>query len=253
MVIWLRTSHASVALADDVVQAHDWAELVRLDEASGYATRAAEAQREQAQREADAIVRRAHWSAACVLDLAHLRADSHARHCEDSGRQRALVHEHAAHLRYVMAGQAALQDVQTRITQIVEQTVAQIVGEVPRAHVFAHVARTVGLHLEAASFLHITVAPDECTLAAAAFAEVCLAHRWLVQPKVQADPALAAGTCVCEWDHGVLHASLEAQLRALAQALADVMPEPPLSAPSVSSAPRGAADDVPALFAFAPK
>jgi type III secretion protein L len=40
-----------------------------------------------------------------------------------------------------------------------------------------------------------------------------------VRPAVVEDAALAPGSCVCEWDDGVLDAGLPAQLAALRQAL----------------------------------
>ncbi|WP_153075642.1 type III secretion system stator protein SctL [Paraburkholderia bonniea] len=219
MVIWLRAAHASVALVNDVVRAPEWLQLEQGDQLVQQAEQMAAAQREQARREADALLRHAHWQAACVLERAESDYHNSMRRGYEVGLKRALRQEHAARLRHVLAEQAALESVQPRIAQIIQQTVERMVGEVSREAVFAHVAHSVERHLEEMSWLGVTVAPEDLAQAATAFAQVSAAQRWRLRPRVQADAALSPGTCVCEWDHGVLEASLETQLSALAQAL----------------------------------
>jgi type III secretion protein L len=48
---------------------------------------------------------------------------------------------------------------------------------------------------------------------------VCDEHRWPLNPAVSADPEAQAGSCVCEWDHGIVTGGLPLLLDALERAI----------------------------------
>jgi len=91
----------------------------------------------------------------------------------------------------------------------------KLLTEAPRESLYRRAAHLVDAELEQASFLTVTVHPDD----AAHVHQVFAVTAWAVRPAIVEDAALAPGSCVCEWDDGVIDAGLPAQLAALRQAL----------------------------------
>ena len=74
-------------------------------------------------------------------------------------------------------------------------------------------------HLDDASYLTVRVAPKDVDAATRAFRAVCKENRWPLNPAVHADPDAEAGSCVCEWDHGIVSGGLPMMLGALERAI----------------------------------
>lgn len=215
MVIWLRSSHAAVGLGQDVLRAADVAELVELDGAAEQSARHAEALLADATDGADVILRDAEAAADELMQKARDEYEAAEQRGYEAGFEQALQEAHASLLERAASERAVLGAMRERLAGIVLRSVARVLGDADRDALFARIAADLSRDLEAASYLAIRVAPDDFEAAALAFRRVCDEHRWPLNPAVTADADLEPGSCVCEWDHGVLETGLPMQLRAL--------------------------------------
>lgn len=219
MVIWLRAPHGGIGTDRDVVRAQELAQLVKLDRASDHFERRAHELLAAAQRDADALRDAASSEAERVLQAAQTKYDNAARLGYEAGRRRALREAHESMLRGAATERDLLAALRERIADIVMCTVTRVLGDADRDALFAQIAAGISRSLEGTSFLTVRVAQCDVEDATRAFRRTCEAHRWPVNPEIVGDLDLEPGSCVCEWDHGVIEAGLPAQLRAIACAI----------------------------------
>jgi type III secretion protein L len=122
-------------------------------------------------------------------------------------------------LRGAEEGHDALLALRERIADVVLRTVARTLGDADRDALFARIGADLSRHLDDASYLAVRVAPEDVDAATSAFRTVCEEHRWQINPAVTADPDAEAGSCVCEWDHGIVTGGLPLLLDALERAI----------------------------------
>ncbi|CAB3725653.1 type III secretion system stator protein SctL [Paraburkholderia rhynchosiae] len=219
MVIWLRAPQGGIGINRDVLRAPELAQLIELDRASDHFERRADEMLAAAQRDADAIRQAATEEGERVLQAAQTKYDNAARLGYEAGRRRALREAHESMLRGAATERDLLTALRERIADIVMRTVTRVLGEADREALFAQIAAGISRSLEGVSFLTVRVAACDVEDATRAFRRTCDEHRWPVNPEVVSDAAAEPGSCVCEWDHGLIEAGLPAQLRAIACAI----------------------------------
>jgi type III secretion protein L len=215
MVIWLRGDAGPLGVDTDVVRREDLAQVLDLDAAWEALARRGDDVLAQAEARAAAIVGEAEARAAEIVADAERRTAGSTRLGYAAGHRQGLADAHARLQAGARDGRAALQAMRERLASIVYAAARKLLTDAPRESLYRRAADLVGAELEQASFLTVTVHPDD----AAHVHHVFSGAGWTVRPAVVEDAALAPGSCVCEWDDGVLDAGLPAQLAALRQAL----------------------------------
>jgi type III secretion protein L len=219
MVIWLRSPRGGIGIGQDVLRAGDMAGLVALDGAADQCTRQIERLIADAEQEAEAIREAARAEAARTIEAARAEYDAAEERGYEAGQARALEDAQETMLRGVESGRDTLLAVRERIADLVLRTVARTLGNADRAALFTRIGADLSRHIDDASYLTVRVAPEDVDDAARAFRAVCKENRWPLNPTVNADPAAEAGSCVCEWDHGIVSGGLPMLLSALERAI----------------------------------
>jgi type III secretion protein L len=219
MVIWLRSPRGGIGVGQDVLRAGDLDELVALDGAAEQCGRQAERLIAAAEQEADAIRQAARDEAAQMIDAARAEYDAAGQRGYEDGQARALEDAQETMLRGAGEGRDALLALRERIADLVLRTVARTLGDADRAALFTRIGADLSRHLDDASYLTVRVAPEDVDAATRAFRAVGEENRWPLNPAVHADPDAEAGSCVCEWDHGIVSGGLPMLLSALERAI----------------------------------
>lgn len=219
MVIWLRSSGGGVGIGQDVLRASDIGELATLDGASERCRRQIEDMLADAEREADALRHAAREDAARTIEAARAEYEAAERLGYEAGQARALEEAQETMLDGAASVHDQLLALRERIADLVLRTVARTLGDADRGVLFAQIGANLSRHLDEASFLTVRVAPGDVEAATRAFRAVSDTHRWPLNPTVSADPDAEAGSCVCEWDHGIVTGGLPLQLSALERAI----------------------------------
>ncbi|WP_321839087.1 type III secretion system stator protein SctL [Paraburkholderia bannensis] len=222
MVIWL--NHAardgwSLGVDQDVLGAGEFATLMELD-----------ASLAQARADADALLAAAREEAASILQSAQQQADelnaeldakfeSSGRLGYAAGLQRGIDEIHRNMQSHVRDEQHSTRLAQERLARLVMKAAEQVVLESDRDALFARVGATLARVIERESYVTLTVSADDHDRTRSMLEQVAQQAGWQGGFDVRIDPAAAPGACVCEWDCGVLDASLPAQLTALRRAL----------------------------------
>jgi type III secretion protein L len=219
MVIWLRSPRGGIGVGQDVLRAGDLDELVALDGAAEQCSQLVERSIAGAEREAEAIRQAAREEAARLIEAARAEYDTAGQRGYEDGQARALEQAQESMLRGVGADRDALLALRERIADLVLRTVTRTLGNADRAALFARIGADLSRHLDDASYLTVRVAPEDVDAATRAFRAVCKENRWPLNPAVHADPDAEAGSCVCEWDHGIVSGGLPMLLSALERAI----------------------------------
>jgi len=219
MVIWLRSPRGGIGVGQDVLRAGDLDELVALDGAAEQSGQLVERLIADAEQEAAAIRQAAREEAAQMIEAARAEYDAAAERGYEDGQARALEEAQETMLRGAGEGRDVLLALRERIAGLVLRTVARTLGNADRAAMFTRIGTDLSRHLDEASYLTVRVAPEDVDAATRAFRAVCKENRWPLNPAVHADPDAEAGSCVCEWDHGIVSAGLPMLLSALERAI----------------------------------
>jgi type III secretion protein L len=219
MVIWLRSPRGGIGVGQDVLRAGDLDELVALDGAAEHCTRLAERLIADAEQEAEAIRQAAREEAGRVMEAARAEYDAAAERGYEDGLARALEEAQETMLCGAGEGRDALLALRERIADLVLRTVARTLGNADRAALFTRIGADLSRHIDDATYFTVRVAPEDVDAATRAFRAVCKENRWPLNPAVHADPDAEAGSCVCEWDHGIVSGGLPMMLSALERAI----------------------------------
>jgi type III secretion protein L len=219
MVIWLRSPRGGIGIGQDVLRAGDMAGLIALDGAAEQCRAQVDTLIAAAEEDAEALRQAARDEAAQMIEAARAEYDTAEQRGYEAGQARALEDAQETMLRGADDGHDALLALRERIADVVLRTVARTLGDADRDALFARIGADLSRHLDDASYLAVRVAPEDVDAATRAFRAVCAEHRWQLNPVVTADPDAEAGSCVCEWDHGIVAGGLPLLLDALERAI----------------------------------
>jgi type III secretion protein L len=209
-----------------VIRSAELASVVALDQAHGALERRYAGLLADAEATAQTILAEAQQRADTLEAAAQRRFDNSARLGYAAGRRRGLAEVHELMLRQAASQRQLLSASRERIAQIVTGAVERVLGAADPKALFAQVAGTVDRLLDDSSFLTVRVAPQDLDAARDAFGAACSANQWGVNPQVVARADLLPGSCVCEWDYGVIDGSLSLHVDALRRAVSGLVAEP---------------------------
>jgi type III secretion protein L len=214
MAIWLRKEGSAVGIDGDVIRREELASLTEIDR--GFIDMQQHAARmvSEARARAEIIVAEAEEKASAIFDAAEKKFENCARLGYAAGKQNAVAEVHAAMLDRSLQDKRALGAMQERIGGLVLRAVEQIIDG-DRAALFKRAAAILGRELADASFLTVTVNPSDAQTVRSVFREIGEEMSWPIQANVVEDNGTSQGHCLCEWDYGVLDASLKTQLKSL--------------------------------------
>lgn len=224
MVIWLRTQraalseHGGAGVAGEVVRREDVARLVSLDEGFLELERERQMLLDEARSQAKQMMDEAREAAQAVTaEAERIRAGAHEEGFH-AGMTQALSEWHARAMHTDAEYQRVRQRMRERLAELVTQAVEQIVVSENARTLFKRALASVDRITEKATYLTVSVSPDDFKQASDVFGE--FVEEWsgrgrAIKLTVQADKRLSAGSCVCETDFGLVDASLETQIRAV--------------------------------------
>ncbi|MFM0735965.1 type III secretion system stator protein SctL [Paraburkholderia xenovorans] len=222
MVIWL--DHAaregwSLGIDQDVLSGDEFATLMDLDATLVQARADADALLAAAREEASAIVEAARQEADALTAELDEKFESSGRLGYAAGLQRGIDEIHRTIQSRIRNEQQSARIAQERLAGLVMKAVEQVVLESDRDALFARVGATLARVIDSESYVTLTVCALDHAPTRQMLKQVAEQAGWKGGFDVRIDPDAAPGTCICEWDCGVLDASLPAQLTALRRAL----------------------------------
>lgn len=222
MILWLDRSHRyapRVGVDADILRADDFAKVLEVDAVLARAQEEAARIVAEAQAHADAIQAEAREAAAASAASAEERYQASGRLGYAAGLRRALDTAHDTMQYRVREEREAARRSRARLAGIVMKAVEQVVLETDRDALFARISVTLQRLIDNESYLSLTVHPDDAARARRMLTDAAAKAGWLGGFEVVADPAAQDGSCVCEWDYGILVTGLDAQLAAIRRAL----------------------------------
>ncbi|WP_347556987.1 type III secretion system stator protein SctL [Robbsia sp. KACC 23696] len=222
MILWLNQGErypAHLGVDGDVLRADEHAALLDADATLVRAQRTATEIVAAAREEADALLAAAREAAAQSAARAEERYAASGKLGYAAGLRRALDEAHTTmQVKVWDARQAAVQ-AQRRLAGVVMKAVEQIVYETNRDALFARIGLTLQRLIDSESYLTLRVHGDDAARARVALQQAAESAGWRGGFDVIVDADAALGSCVCEWDYGVLVTGLDTQLGAIRRAL----------------------------------
>ncbi|VWB88725.1 type III secretion system stator protein SctL [Burkholderia lata] len=219
MAIWLNSDSKVIAIDADIVRAEEFARVTELADALAALHEVVAATLADATERARVLVETAKREADAFVAGAQRKFDNSARLGYAAGHRRALADAHARFVAAARSEQQQLRASADRLSRIVMKAVEQVIAESDQGALMRRVAITVARSIDDATHLSVTVAPNDAERARKLFAELGSAGGASLSIEVVVDDHAEPGTCVCEWDYGVIEAKLESQLAALSSAL----------------------------------
>lgn len=219
MAIWLKTDPQVLALDADVIRATEFARVVELAGALDAMHELVTATMYDATARAKALVETARLEADGLVDAARRKFSNSARLGYAAGQRKALADGHARYLARLRSEQDDLRTSAERLARIVVKAVEQVISESDRDALMRRIAQTLSRTIDDATHLMVVVPPADAERARRLFGEL---GRDAVPPlnvEVVVDDEAPDGTCLCDWDYGVIEADLGAQVAGLSLAL----------------------------------
>ncbi|MFM0099828.1 type III secretion system stator protein SctL [Paraburkholderia nemoris] len=220
MAIWLKSDPKAVAIDADVVRAEEFARVTELSDALEALHELVAATMCDATTRAQALVETARREADAFVAGARRKFDNSARLGYAAGHRRALADTHARYLASMRSEQQQLHGSAERLSRLVMKVVEQVIAESDRDALMRRVVLTVTRAIDDAAHLSVTVSPVDAERAKRLFSEIGQTAVPPLNLDVIVNDQAIAGTCICEWDDGVVEANLGAQIAGLARALA---------------------------------
>jgi type III secretion protein L len=245
MVIWLRRNRHTITpttgdavainlgLNSDVIPGATFGELLTLEQACTALACEREAILTEARTQVEQLLNDAHVQAQQILNDARLNAEqllqtaqSEYDTASDHGYEDGLDRARSEWMEQVASSadtQTQMQQrMRQRLAEIVSAAVEQIVSVQSRDALFERALVTIERIVDGATYLRVTVNPQDFDRAQATFERLAL--RWReagcrLSLSVTSDKRLGVGSCVCESDCGTIDASLDTQLRAMRDAV----------------------------------
>lgn len=221
MVIWLKAQPKVLAVGTDVVRAEELARVTELNDALEALDEVVHATMRDATQRARELIETARRDADAFVEAARRKFDNSARLGYAAGHRRALAEAHAQFSARARSEHEELQASSDRLARLVMRAVEQVVAETDRDALMRRVSLAVARSIDDATHLTVTVAPADAPSAHRLFGELAREASPPLNLEVVVDDAMDDGTCVCEWDYGVVESSLRAQLASLHRALAN--------------------------------
>lgn len=221
MVIWLKAQPKVLAVDTDVVRAEELARVTELSDALEALDEVVHATMHDATQHAHALIEAARREADAFVEAARRKFDNSSRLGYAAGHRRALAEAHAQFSARARSEHDELQASSDRLSRLVMKAVEQVVAETDRDALMRRVALAVSRSIDDATHLTVTVAPADAESAKRLFGELARDTSPPLNLEVIVDDEADEGTCICEWDYGVVESSLRAQLASLARALAN--------------------------------
>lgn len=222
MVIWLDHSAregCSLGIAADVLRRDEFMKVMDLQATLVQVKAAAAALLDEARTQADAIVAAAQAHADSLQAEGDAKFESSERLGYSAGLERGIQVMHLAMQNSVCGAQKATHRAQERLAQVVMKAVEQVVLESDRDALLARVGATLARVIDSQSYVTLTVCAEDHARARRMLNRIAEQEGWTGGFDLRIDAAAAPGSCLCEWDSGMLDASLAAQLAALRRAL----------------------------------
>ena len=221
MAIWLKTQPKVLAVDADIVRAGDVARVVELSDALGALDEVVQATMQAATERARELVEVARREADAFVAAAKRKFDNSARLGYAAGHRRAVAEAHERFLALARDEHDELQASSDRLARLGMRAVEQAVAEVDRDALMRRVTQDAAKSIDDAANLTVTVAPGDAERAKRLFGELVRDAAPPLNIEVIVDDEADEGTCVCEWDYGVVESNLRAQLAGLQRALAN--------------------------------
>lgn len=222
MILWLNQGErypAHLGVEGDVLRAGDYAALLDADATLARAHTSAKAIVAAAQEAADALLHAAQNAADESTLRAEERYAASGRLGYAAGLRRALDEAHRSmQLQVHDARRVAIQS-QRRLAGVVMKAVEQIVLDMDRNALFARIGVTLQRLIDSASYVTLRVHADDAVRARITLQQAAERAGWQGGFDVIVASDAALGSCVCEWDYGVLVTGLDSQLAAIRRAL----------------------------------
>ncbi|ODP34722.1 type III secretion system stator protein SctL [Pandoraea sp. ISTKB] len=218
MIVWLNAPSPDtprIGLRQRVLRREQVASVMDLDAALAQA----QALLDDARQAAEALVSNATALAAQIDDEARERYAQAEAAGHEAGFAQGIAAAHASMQARVEDRRATMQQMGERLAGVVCRAVEQMVGDAGREARLRTVVATLHRMIDAQTHLVLRVHPDDVELARTALLEMSAATDWRGGFDVVPDDGAQPGDCRCEWDDGMLDASLSMQLDALQQAL----------------------------------
>lgn len=232
MIVWLdrkQRYRADVGIEQDVLRAGEYAAVLSIDEAMARAEAEARRILGDAHSHAASIRESAMAEAAATDAAAQARWEAAAAEGYAAGLRKAHDDANAVMLHEARDAYTAMASAQARLAHLVMAAVERIVCESDRDALFARVTLRLQRLIDEASFVTLTVHPDDVARAREALGllrDTVGRHAAL---DVVSDANAPVGSCRCEWDNGVFVTSLDeemASLRRLLERERMVAPDP---------------------------
>lgn len=220
MVIWLKAEPRVLAVDADVVRAEDVARMLELSDALEALDEVVQATMHAATARAKDLVEAARREADAFVEAARRKFENSARLGYAAGHRRAVAEAHSRFAARARSDHEVLQMSSDRLVRLVMKAVEQVVAETDRDALMRRVVLAVARSLDDATLLTVTVSPDDAARAEQLFGALAREATPPLNLEVRVDDRADADSCVCEWDYGVVEASLRTQLAGLERALA---------------------------------
>ncbi|HVW50454.1 MAG TPA: type III secretion system stator protein SctL [Trinickia sp.] len=219
MAIWLKQQPKVIAIENDVVRAAEFARTLELSDAVEALDEVVQATMHDARKRAEQLVETARRETEAFADAARRKFENSARLGYAAGQRRALAEAHAAFLARARGEREELHASSARLARLVMNAVEQVIAEADRDALMRRVAITLSRAIDDATHLSVTVSPADEESARRAFGTLAREAHPPLNLEVIVDDSIEQGSCVCEWDYGVIAGNLRAQLVGLERAL----------------------------------
>ena len=224
MAIWLKQQPKVIAIENDIVRAGEFARTMELNEAMEALDEVVHATMHDANKRAEQLVEAARRQAEAFVAAARRKYDNSARLGYAAGQRRGLAEAHAQFLARARDERDELHDQSARLARLVMNAVEQVIAETDRDALMRRIAMSVSRAIDDATHLSVIVSEADAESARRTFGVLAREANPPLNLEVIVDDAIEQGSCVCEWDYGVIEGNLRAQLAGLQRALKGAVP-----------------------------
>jgi len=219
MAIWLKQQPKVIAIDNDVIRAAEFARTIELNDAMEALDEVVQATMQDARKRAEQLVETARRETEAFVATARRKFDNSARLGYAAGQRQALAQAHASFLARARDEREELHASSARLARLVMNAVEQVIAESDRDALMRRIAITVSRAIDDATHLTVTVSAVDAESARRAFGTLAREANPPLNLEVIVDDSVEEGSCLCEWDYGVIAGNLRAQLVGLERAL----------------------------------